>query len=151
MKLYMFRTVLMTVIRSFSLYNFTHPLGHTGPITGSLYLYLFLLLCVQWKITDDGQRNCTKHVQFYPKNKFEILVHLVGFVIRIDHYARWPERYILHIFSYDTSRLFKRATFFPSSCSKKHKIFSTTETQIHLSVRSWNIFPSETTVIIAHQ
>ena len=29
------------------------------------------LLCVQWKTPDDGQRNCSKHVQFYSKNKFE--------------------------------------------------------------------------------
>ena len=28
-------------------YTSTHPLGHAGPVTGSLYLYLFLLiLCV---------------------------------------------------------------------------------------------------------
>jgi len=32
----------------------------------------------------DGQRNCPKHVEFYSKNKFEKLVHLVGFTIRID-------------------------------------------------------------------
>jgi len=30
----------------------------------------------------DGQRNCPKHVEFYSKNKFEKLVHLVGFIIR---------------------------------------------------------------------
>ena len=35
------------------------------------------------KSPDDGQRNCPKHVEFYSKNKFEKLVHLVGFVIRI--------------------------------------------------------------------
>jgi len=40
------------------------------------------LLCVQWKTSDDGQRNCPKHVEFYSKNKFEKLVHLVGFIIR---------------------------------------------------------------------
>ena len=40
------------------------------------------LLCVQWKTPDDGQRNCPKHVEFYSKNKFEKLVHLVGFIIR---------------------------------------------------------------------
>ena len=34
------------------------------------------------KTLDDGQRNCPKHVDFYPKNKFEKLVHLVGFIIR---------------------------------------------------------------------
>ena len=40
------------------------------------------LLCVQWKTPDDGQRNCPKHAEFRSKNKFEILVHLVGFIIR---------------------------------------------------------------------
>ena len=50
------------------------------------------LLCVQWKTPDDGQKNCPKHVEFYSKNKFENLVHLVGFVIRIYHDARSPER-----------------------------------------------------------
>jgi len=46
------------------------------------------LLCVQWKTADDGQRNCPKHVEFYSKNKFEKLVHLVGFIIRIYHDTR---------------------------------------------------------------
>jgi len=41
------------------------------------------LLCVQWKTPDDGQRNCLTHVEFYSKNKFEKLVHLVGFIIRM--------------------------------------------------------------------
>jgi hypothetical protein len=40
------------------------------------------LLHIQWKTPDDGQRNCPKHVEFYSKNKFERLVHLVGFIIR---------------------------------------------------------------------
>jgi hypothetical protein len=40
------------------------------------------LLCVQWKTPDDGQRNCPKHVEFHSNNKFEKLVHLVGFIIR---------------------------------------------------------------------
>jgi len=43
------------------------------------------LLCVQWK-TDDGQRNCPKHVQFYSKNKFEKVLNLVGFSIRNYNY-----------------------------------------------------------------
>ena len=50
------------------------------------------LLCVQWKTPDDGQRNCPKHVVFYSKNKFEKLVHVFGFIIRIYHDARSPER-----------------------------------------------------------
>ena len=32
---------------------------------------------------DEGQRNCPKHVEFYSKNKFEKLVHLVGFIKRM--------------------------------------------------------------------
>jgi len=40
------------------------------------------LLCLQWKTPDNGQRNCPKHVEFHFKNKFEKLVHLVGFIIR---------------------------------------------------------------------
>jgi hypothetical protein len=37
---------------------------------------------VQWITPDDGQRNCPKHVEFHFQNKFEKLVHLVGFTIR---------------------------------------------------------------------
>ena len=37
---------------------------------------------MQCKALYDGQRNCPKHVKFYSKNKFEKLVHLVGFIIR---------------------------------------------------------------------
>ena len=44
------------------------------------------------KTPDDGQRNCPKHVEFYSKNKIERLVHLVGFIIRLYHDARSPER-----------------------------------------------------------
>jgi len=40
------------------------------------------LLCVQWKIPNNGQRNCPKNVEFKSKNKFEKLVHVVGFNIR---------------------------------------------------------------------
>jgi len=40
----------------------------------------------------DGQRNCPKYVEFYSKNKFEKLVHVVGFVVRIYHDAPSPER-----------------------------------------------------------
>ena len=43
----------------------------------------YLLLCIQYQTPDDGQRNSLKHVEFYSKNKFEKLVHLVGFIISI--------------------------------------------------------------------
>ena len=52
--------------------------------------YMFAVCTV--KTADDGQRNCPKHVECYSKNKFEELVHLVGFIIRLYHDARSPER-----------------------------------------------------------
>ena len=55
------------------------------------------LLCVQWKFPDNVQRNCPKHVQIYSKNKFEKLVHLVGFIIRIYYDAPSPERQIMDL------------------------------------------------------
>ena len=47
------------------------------------------------KSPDDGERNCLKHVEFYSKNKFEKLVHLVGFNIQIYHDAQSLERQVL--------------------------------------------------------
>ena len=77
----MFRTVPLPIIRSFSLYT-----------QQNLYVWHIPLLCVQWKTPDDGQRSCPKHVEFYSQNKFEKLVHLVGFIIGIYYDARSPER-----------------------------------------------------------
>ena len=39
------------------------------------------------KTPDDVQRNCPKHVEFHSKNKFEKLVHLVGFFICIANFV----------------------------------------------------------------
>ena len=36
-------------------------------------------MCTVKKTPDNGQRNCSKHVEFHSKNKYEKLVHLVGF------------------------------------------------------------------------
>ena len=108
----MFRTVLLSIIRSFSVYTHCSGVCHTGCAdslrTGSernctTVLILFAscqqtcmtyttAVCVHWKTPDDGQNNCPKHVEFYSKNKFEKLVHLVGFTKRIYHDARSPER-----------------------------------------------------------
>jgi len=57
-------------------------------------LYDIPFLCVEWNTPDDGQRNYAKCVEFYSKNKFEKLVHLVGFIINIDEEARSAERRI---------------------------------------------------------
>ena len=71
------------------------------------------LLCVQWKTPDDGQRSCPKHVEFYSKNKFEKLVHLVGLIIKIHHDARSPEcQFYGECFRYESeqySKLMDRA------------------------------------------
>ena len=58
------------------------------------------LLCVRWKTPDDGQRNCTKHVELHSKNKFEKLMHLVGFITSICHDARSHGRKIRIKLSY---------------------------------------------------
>ena len=50
-------------------------------------------MCTVNKTPDDGQRNCPKHVEFYYKNKFEKLVHLVGYIVRIYHDVQSPERH----------------------------------------------------------
>ena len=70
----MFQTVSLSIIRSFSLY------------TQQWYM--------SYSLRAGSGRNCPKHVHFYSKNKFEKLVHLVRFIIRIYHDARSPERQI---------------------------------------------------------
>ena len=61
-ELYMFRTGFLSIIRSLVQYD------------------IHLLLCIQYQTPDDGQKSCLKHVEFYSKNIFVKLVHLVGFV-----------------------------------------------------------------------
>ena len=100
----MFRTVPLPIIRNFSLYTQQWYMSYrfadslrAGSGRNSvlillvscmtytyIYIYIYVpLLCVQWKTPVDGQRNFPKSVEFYSKNKFEKLVHLVGFIIRI--------------------------------------------------------------------
>ena len=93
-KLYTFRTVPVSIIRSLALYTKQYVYVIQVVLTAvlrpdparklSANLYDIPLLCVQWKTPDDGQRNCPKYVEFYSKNKFEKLVHLVGLIIRIS-------------------------------------------------------------------
>jgi len=60
----MFRTVSLSIIRSFSLCAQQTCMTYT------------IAVCTVKKITpDDGQRNCPKHVEFYSKNKFEIVTY----------------------------------------------------------------------------
>jgi len=111
----MFRTVPLSIIRSFSLYTqqwymsyrFADRLragsGRKFRPDPARKLWSHIpLLCVQWKTPDDGQRNCPKHVEFYSKNKFEKLVHLVGFVMGT---VSFPRRTAFHGLSWLVSLL----------------------------------------------
>jgi hypothetical protein len=100
MKLYMFRTVPLSIISSYSLYIQQWYMSYrfvdsfragSGCNCSSILILLLLESCLYdiyhcWvyseKPPDDGQRNCPKHVEFHFQNKFEKLVHLVGFIIR---------------------------------------------------------------------
>jgi len=99
-KLYMFRTVLLSIIRNFSLYTQQWYMSYRfvdSLLAGSgrnWPAWHIPLPCVQWKSPDDGQTNCPKHVEFYSKNKFEELVYLVDFIIWIYQDAGLPERQI---------------------------------------------------------
>jgi hypothetical protein len=106
MKLYMFRTVPLSITRSFSLYTqqwymsyrFANSLraGSGWQFHPDLArklsenLYDIYHCCVySEKTSGDGQRNCPKHVEFHSKNKFEKSVHLVGFIIRNSFYSEF--------------------------------------------------------------
>ena len=68
----MFRTVPLSIIRRFSQY------------TQQWYMSYRFADSLRAGSGRNGQNNCPKHVEFYSKNKFEKLVHLVGFIIRIS-------------------------------------------------------------------
>jgi len=85
-KFCMFRRVPLSTIRSFSLYTQQWYMSYR--FVDSLQavskpVWHIPLLIVQWRTPDDGQTNCPKHVEFYSKNKFGKLLHLVGFIIRM--------------------------------------------------------------------
>jgi hypothetical protein len=91
----MFRTVPLSIIRSFSLYTqqwyipcrFADSLraGSGLPLTSCQQTCMTYTIAVfTVKTPDYIQRNCLKHVEFYSKNKLEKSVHLVGFIIRTE-------------------------------------------------------------------
>ena len=94
----MFWTFSLSIIRSLALYTQQQAYVIQVMLTASILIQLassqqnlydiYPLLCVQCQTPDDGQKTCPKHVEFYCQNKFEKLVHLVGFIIRIYHDAR---------------------------------------------------------------
>jgi hypothetical protein len=82
----MFRRVPLSINRSFSLYTQQWYMSYRFADSSravSKPVWHIPLLCVQWKTPDDGHSNRPKHAaEFHSKNKFEKLVHLVGFIIR---------------------------------------------------------------------
>jgi hypothetical protein len=101
MKFYMFLTVPLAIIRSFSLYTQQWYMSYryadslqagSGWNCSSILIllascqhicmtYIIAVFTVK-KTLHNGQRNCPKHVEFYSKNKFEKSVNLVDFIIR---------------------------------------------------------------------
>jgi hypothetical protein len=82
MKLYMFRTVRLSIIKSlFTVPSAVlcviqvcrQPSSRTRMESSSILVLL--------ETPDDGQRNFPKHVEFHAKVKFVKLVHLVGFIM----------------------------------------------------------------------
>ena len=82
----MFRTVSLSIIRSLALYTqqYVQVTLTACEQAVSIICMTYTYCCVySAKTTDDGQRNCLKHIEFYSKNKLEKLVHLVGFIKNI--------------------------------------------------------------------
>ena len=89
-KPYMFRASSVPIIRGYPLYTrqlvrsqqsqIGTPFQPDSARKRSHNLHeAYHLPCVQWLTPNDGQRRCPKHVEFYEKNKFWILMHLVGY------------------------------------------------------------------------
>ena len=89
-KRYMFRTVPLSIIRSFSLYTQQWHMPYSLQLSANLYDIYHRSVCSK-KTPYGEQMNCPKHVDFYSKNKFEKLMYQFGFIIRIYHDARSPE------------------------------------------------------------
>ena len=66
----MFRAIPLSIIRSFSMYT-------------QRVVYVTQVCCVYSEKLLMMDRGTARNMQFYSKNKFEKLVHLVGFIIRI--------------------------------------------------------------------
>jgi hypothetical protein len=106
MKLYMFSTVPLSIIRSFSLYPQQWYMSYrfidsywagSGFLSRAVYkpVWHIPLLSVHWITVNNSwwwteELSETCRVSF--QNKFEKLVHLVGFIIRMNYWV-----YVLHV------------------------------------------------------
>jgi len=77
----MFRTVSLSIIRSMDQDGTSSFLILLTSCKQNLF-DIYHCCMYSEKTPDDGHRNRPKHVESYFKNKFEKLVHLVGFIIR---------------------------------------------------------------------
>jgi len=73
-------------------WNWFHP-DPACKLSANLYYICHCCVYSEKLVMMDGG-NSLKHVEFYSKNKYEKLVHLVGFIIRIYHATRSPESQI---------------------------------------------------------
>jgi hypothetical protein len=59
------------------------------------------LPCVRWITPDDGHRRCSKHVGFYDKNKFWLLMHVVDYFyencVKLSFRKTFPYKFIAYI------------------------------------------------------
>jgi hypothetical protein len=92
MKLYMFQTVPLSIIRNFSLYTQQWYTSYrfVDSCLQNCMTYTIAVCTVRnsWWWTEELSEICRVSFQ----NKFEKLVHLVGFIIRTRHDARSRER-----------------------------------------------------------
>jgi len=89
----MFRTVPLSIISSFSLYTQQWYMSYRFSARKLYDIYHCCVYSEKFLMMDRGTaRNMYSPI---PKNKFEKLVHLVGFIMRIYHDARSHERQIL--------------------------------------------------------
>jgi len=76
------KTGFLSILRSLSTVHTAIGICNTGYAAVSITCMTYTYCCVfSTKTPEDGQKTCPKHVEFYSKNKFEKLVHLVGFII----------------------------------------------------------------------
>jgi len=80
----MFQTVHLSIIRSLS------------PYTQQLFTHMSFRFADSLRTGSGRKWFRPEPVAFYSKNKFEQLVYIVGFIIRIYHDARSHERQIFH-------------------------------------------------------
>ena len=138
MRLYMFRTVPLSIIRSFSLYTqqwyMSYRFADSLRAGSGCSILIFLASCQQICMThtiavftvkktpDDGQGNCPKHVEVYSRNKFEKLVHLFGFIISYFAYLNFMFLWYVPLPPSSTADIFLRVLLLSLTLSHRSEI-----------------------------